>query len=166
MPEMTLVGWFHTALGALSIAAGLYSLARHRVIRASNRSGALFLLCTLVTALSALTIFQNGGFNIAHLLAVMTLLAVAVGYSAEYRRLGGRYAIYLQAMSYSATFLFHMIPAITDGLRRLPIGDPVVSEINDPLLLGFYQLFLLCYLLGVALQWRWLKRTASVQPAG
>ncbi len=162
MPEMTLVGWFHTVLGALSIGAGVYSLARYRVIRASNRSGALFLLCTLVTALSALTIFQNGGFNIAHLLAIMTLLAVAVGWAAERYRLGGRYAPYLQAMSYSATFLFHMIPAITDGLRRLPIGDPVVSEINDPLLLGFYQAFLVSYLVGVALQWRWLKRTASV----
>lgn len=166
MPEITLVGWFHTVLGVVSIAAGIYSLARYRVVRSSNRSGALFLLCTLVTAATALTIFQNDGFNIAHLLAIMTLLAVAVGWLAECRRLGGRYAPYLQAMSYSATFLFHMIPAITDGLRRLPVDSPVVSEINDPLLLGFYQAFLATYLVGVALQWRWLKHQASTQSAG
>ena len=51
-----------------------------------------------------------------------------------------------------------MIPAITDGLMRLPVGDPVVTEFEDPLLRGFYLLFLVLFLIGYAAQVMWLRK--------
>ena len=159
MAEITLVGWLHTILGILSIGSVIYTIAKHKIIKSTTKSGQIYLIATLITAISALTIFQNGGFNIAHALAVATLLAVVVGWLAEKKRIVGGLSPYLQAASYSATFLFHMIPAITDGLRRLPVNDPVVTEIDDPLLLGFYMAFALTYLVGLLLQVIWLRRS-------
>ena len=101
------------------------------------------------------------GFGIAHILALMTLAAVAMGSVAEKTQTFGGLSSYLQAVSYSATFLFHMIPAITDGLMRLPVGNPVVTSIEDPLLRGFYLAFLLTYLLGVSVQMLYLRRRTS-----
>ena len=54
-----------------------------------------------------------------------------------------------------------MIPAITDGLRRLPVGDPIVTKVEDPLLLNFYLAFLVTYLIGVTAQIIWLRKSGN-----
>ncbi len=158
MPEMSLFGWFHTLVGGLALLAGGYSLAKFKVIRSQDVSGKIYLYCTVIVALSALGIYKHGGFGIAHALAVLTILAVLTGAAAEKMRLFGRGSPYIQAASYSSTFLFHMIPAITDGLMRLPVDAPVVTNLEDPLLRGFYLGFLITYVVGLGFQWRWLRR--------
>ena len=65
------------------------------------------------------------------------------------------------AISYSGTLLFHCIPAITDGLLRLPVGDPVLKSIEDPVLKMCYLALLVAYLIGITFQLRWIKRQAS-----
>ncbi|GJM11005.1 MAG: hypothetical protein DHS20C11_32810 [Lysobacteraceae bacterium] len=158
MPEITLLGWIHTAFGAIAIICGAYALIKHKVFEPSDRSSQLYLLATLITALTALGIYQRGEFGPGHALAIMTLLAVAVGFIAAKTTLFGRLSRYLQAASFTATLLFHSIPAITDGLLRLPVGDPVLSSIDDPVLKMAYGVMLLLYLIGLALQVRWLSR--------
>ncbi len=160
MPEITALGWFHTILGILALISGLLSFAKYKLIAWSHRTGQIYLIATLVTALTALGIYNQGGFGVAHVLGIMTLGAVLVGSVAEKSRLFGGLSPFLQAVSYSATFLFHMIPAITDGLMRLPVNDPVVTSIEDPLLRGFYLAFLVAYLLGIILQCIYLRKTA------
>ena len=158
MPEITALGWFHTAIGVLSLATGVWSFVRDGFISSNVRVGQIYLVCTLITAVSALGIYNQGGFGVAHILALLTLGAVAVGGVAERTQLFGGLAKYFQAIAYSATFLFHMIPAITDGLMRLPVGDPIVTNIQDPLLRGFYLSFLVAYLVGVVIQIVVLRR--------
>ena len=51
-----------------------------------------------------------------------------------------------------------MIPAITDGLLRLPLGDPFLSNPEDPILKGFYLLFVGIFVVGSVFQIRWIKR--------
>ena len=166
MPEITALGWFHTILGILSLGTGLTCLARDKLINSVSGAGKLYLLCTLITALSALGIYNQGGFGIAHMLAILTLLALLVGYTLEKKPLIGAWSPYLQAISFSATLLFHMLPAITDGLMRLPPGDPVVQDIQDPLLQGFYLAFLITYLLGITWQVLYLRGTTAVKQLG
>ena len=161
MPEISLLGWFHTAVGIASMIVGVYTLARYKVIRLSQRSGMLYLVGTLLTALSALGIYQQGGFNLAHALAVLTLLALLVGGTAERTQLFRIFSPYVQAISYSGTLLFHTIPAITDGLRRLPVDDPIVTSLEDPLLLNSYLAALIAYLLLVGYQTLWLYRNRN-----
>ena len=52
-----------------------------------------------------------------------------------------------------------MIPAITDFLRRLPVGDPFVDSLDAPLVRSFHLAFLSAFAVGVLLQWVWLTRT-------
>jgi transposase len=70
----------------------------------------------------------------------------------------GKLSRHVQAVSYSATLLFHSIPAVTDGLLRLPPGDPVLQSIEDPLLKMCYLGLLALFLVGVSLQLRWIRR--------
>ena len=158
MPEITALGWFHTALGIIAIASGAYTLVKYCEIGSSHRSGRIYLLATLITAATALGIFQHGFFGPAHVLAVMTLGALAVGTVAERSQLFGRFSRMVQAISYSATLLFHAIPAITDGLLRLPVGDPVLTSIEDPFFKKAYGVLLLLYLIGVGFQLKWIRQ--------
>ena len=50
-----------------------------------------------------------------------------------------------------------MLPAITDGLLRLPVGDPVLTNPEAPLLKTFYLLFVGVFVLGYIFQFIWIK---------
>ena len=158
MPEMIPLGWFHTLMGAVALVSGGFTLAKYKEILLQKRSGQVYLVTTFITAGTALAIFQRGEFGPGHALAVMTLLALAVGTVAATTKIFGKMSRYLQALSYSATLLFHCIPAVTDGLLRLPVGDPVLSSIKDPVLKMCYLALLVLFLLGATLQLRWIHR--------
>ena len=161
MPAMTLLGWFHTIMGIAAILLAVAALYRHGLIRAADREGAGYLMITVIVAGSALGIYNQGGFGVAHYLAVLTLVAAFGGFVLERFNLFGRFSPYFQAIAYSATILFHMIPAITDFLRRLPVGDPFIDSFDSPVLQGFHLAFLGLYLLGVGVQILKLKRSAN-----
>ncbi len=161
MPEMTVLGWFHTILGVLAVLSGFYTLYKYKIITTEESSGRLYVLVTLLVAGSALGIYNQGGFGIAHILAVLTLIALAGGYIMEKFKLFGSFSKYFQALGYTSTLLFHMIPAISDFLRRLPVGDPFIDSFEDPLLLNFHTAFLVIYMVGLIAQMVWLKSQAG-----
>ena len=161
VPEITLLGWFHTVLGIIALSSGAYTLVKRKEISPHFRAGQIYLLATLVTALSALGIFQHGGFGAAHILAVLTLLALGVGSLAAFTQIFGKFSRYVQATGYSATLLFHSIPAITDGLMRLPVGDPVLMSIEDPILKMAYRILLLLFIVGLGFQIAWIRRNRA-----
>ena len=158
MPEMTLLGWFHTVIGVGAVLSGFYTIFKYKVISLEEFTGKLYLFLTLIVAGSALGIYNQGGFGIAHVLAVLTLIAIAGGFVMEKTKLFGSFSKYLQALAYTSTLLFHMIPAITDFLRRLPVGDPFIDSFEDPLLVNFHLAFLLIFVIGIITQFFWLKK--------
>lgn len=158
MPEIIPIGWFHTATGVIALCSGAFTLFRFKEILPRTRSGQIYLVTTLITASTALAIFQRGEFGPGHVLAVLTLVALAVGTVAATMKPFGKLSRYVQAISYSATLLFHTIPAVTDGLLRLPVGDPVVASIEDPILQMCYLGLLTAFLVGISLQLRWIRR--------
>ncbi len=158
MPEITLLGWFHTIMGIVAILSAIVALSKHKEITLKTRSSQIYLVTTLITAGTALAIFQHGFFGPAHVLAVMTLAALLVGTVAATTNLFGKLSRYLQAFSYTATLLFHGIPAVTDGLMRLPVGDPILTSIEDPILKMCYLGLLIAFLIGVSLQLRWIHK--------
>jgi len=158
MPEMTMLGWFHTIFGIGALISGFYTLFSYKIISINNFSARLYLSLTLVVAISALGIYNQGGFGIAHLLAVLTLIAIAGGFVMEKYKIFGSMSKYFQTLGYTSTLLFHMIPAVTDFLRRLPIGDPFIDSFEDPLLMNFHLSFLLVYFIGLSYQMYWLRQ--------
>ena len=161
MPEMTLLGWFHTIVGVVALISGFYTIFKYKVISLEEPSGKLYLISTLIVAGSALGIYNQGGFGIAHMLAVLTLIALLGGVIMEKGKLFGSFSKYFQALGYTSTLLFHMIPAITDFLRRLPVGNPFIDSFEDPLLVNIHLSFLLIYLIGLIAQIFWLKKQTS-----
>ncbi len=161
MPPMTVLGWFHTVIGAAAILTAIYSLYHHKILSAANTSGRAYLLMTLFVASSALMIYNQGGLGPGHALAVLALLALGIGVFVELKAPIGGFSTYLQTAAYTATLLFHMIPAITDFLRRLPVGDPFIESFDSPLLRGFYLAFLLVFIVGLSVQFLWLRKQSS-----
>ena len=158
MPEITSLGWIHTIIAIVALIAGFYTLAVYKVITSEQKTGQLYLICTLVAAVTALMIYKHGGFGPGHALAVLTLLALVGGFFVTKIPLFTKIADYIQAFCFSGTLLFHMIPAITDGLLRLPVEDPILTNPNDPMLKKFYLAFLVIFLVGYAVQFLWLKK--------
>ena len=162
MPAMTMLGWFRTVLGILAVLNGFYILFKYQFISLKHPLGKAYILITFLVAASALAIYNQGGFGVAHILAALTLLALFGGIILEKTELFGSLSKYIQALAYTSTLLFHMIPAITDFLRRLPIGDPFIASFEDPLLSNFLSAFLIIYIAFYGLQVFWLKnRTTS-----
>ena len=157
MPEITPLGWFHTGIAIVALLAGFYSLVRYKFIKPANVSAQIYLVCTFLAAATSLMIFNQGGFGPAHILGILTLLALAGGFLVWKIPFLKGWAKYFEALCFSATFLFHMIPAITDAMLRLPVGDPFATTIEDPRILGFYVLFMAMFVIGYALQVRWLR---------
>jgi hypothetical protein len=163
MPEITAFGWFHTVVAILAVLTGFYTLAKHKLVQSTHFDGKIYLLLTLVSAATALGIYKHGGFGIAHGLAVLTILAVLIGGVAEKTQLFGKLSSIIQAVFYSATMLFNMIPAITETLLRLPVGAPMVTSLKDPLLQGFHLAFVVAYVVGLVLQIKRLRKSDAAR---
>ncbi len=145
-------------MGVIALVSAGFALARFKEISPQSRSGQIYLVTTLITAGTALAIFQHGEFGPGHGLAVMTLVALAVGTVAATMKSFGNLSRHVQAVSYSSTLFFHSVPAVTDGLLRLPVGNPVLTSIEDPVLKMSYLGLLVVFLIGVSLQLRWIQR--------
>ena len=158
---LTPLGLFHTAIGLIAVGAGLIALVRDKRISPTNLVGKVYLAATVVTALTALGIFQHGGFGPAHGLAIITLAALAVAAVAANTRLFGGASRYVETVAYSATFLFHLIPGVTESTTRLPLGAPLLASPEAPALKAATGLLLLAFLVGATLQVRWLRRTQA-----
>lgn len=134
MPPLSPIGIFHTLFGVIALVSAAYSYIKYGEIQSSNRSSQIYLATTLLTAITALTIFRHGGFNAAHGLAILTVVAVVIGFLLERTNLLRSLTRYTVALSYGASVLFHLLPTATEFLTRFPIGAPRVSSLQDPLL--------------------------------
>lgn len=160
MPGLTTIGIFHTAVGLLALASGVTALVQDGQIAPKRRAGQVYLLTTLITAATGFGIFQHGGFGPPHVLSVLTLVALAIGSVAASSQAFGRASPYVQVVSYSSTFLFHLIPGVTETSTRLPPGAPLVASAESPVLQAVYALMFVLLAIGLTLQIRWLRASA------
>jgi hypothetical protein len=160
--DISFIGWIHTLIALIAILSGAYSLKKYTIIETKNLSAKIFIVTTIFAAITALLIYKRG-FGVGHLLAIITLLAVIFGYINEKGLFFGFLAPYFQIISYSALFLFHMIPGITEILRRFPPDNPIVidSNVDHPILISFYITFFISYLIITTNQIIWLKKRGS-----
>jgi uncharacterized membrane protein len=146
MPEITLLGWLHTFLGISAISIGVYEIFKNKHFSIDSNTSQVYFWLTFFTAVTALNIYNQGGFGIAHILAVLALIALFVGWMTETFDLAGKYTAHLFTFSFSSTFLFHLFPAIADSLRRLPLNNPIADSLTDPVIIQSYIILMLCFL--------------------
>jgi uncharacterized membrane protein len=163
MQAMTPFGIFHTLISLVAVIAGVVSFFREGRISWSDAPGKIYTVFTIASCVTALFIFHHGGSGPAHVVAVLTLVVLAIAGLARTTRIFGRGARYVETLSYSATFLFHMIPAVTETSTRLPPGAPLVDDPDSPTLKAVYLVLLIAFLVGVVLQSVRLRRDDSYQ---
>jgi len=142
--HLTPLGTFHTAISLIAVVAGVIAFVRDKEISPKNLVGRIYVTTTVITCLTGFGIFQHGGFGKPHVLGV----AAVAGNS----RLFGRASPYVETISYSATFLFHMIPGITETSIRLPLGAPLVANADAPALKVATGVLFAAFLIGATLQ--------------
>ena len=74
--EITLIGWFHTVIGIASILLGFYSFFSFKLLSWNKIPSRIYLVLTFITAVTALAIYNQGGFGIAHVMGVLAVLAL------------------------------------------------------------------------------------------
>jgi len=149
---LTWLGTIHTAISLVAVAAGLIALWRDHQITLGNRLGQVYVVTTALTALTGFGIFQHGGFGKPHVLGIITLVVLAVAVAAGRTVLFGRASKIVEVVGYSATFLFHWIPAITETSTRLPLGAPLLASPDAPELQKAAAVLVVLFLIGATLQ--------------
>lgn len=135
MGGLSTLGLVHTLVAAAALVFGFASLIRDKEIELSSRLGQAYLGLTLVAAVTALGIYRQGSFGPGHVLAVLTLVALATGTIAGATTIFGGRSRAVRIVSFTFTLLLgHLIPGFAETLSRLPAGAPFASSPADPVL--------------------------------
>jgi uncharacterized membrane protein len=164
MLGLTTLGIVHTAISLVAVVCGFWAVTRDKEISLQTGLGRSYVFTTLLTALTGLGIFAHGGFGPPHMLAILTLLALGIGTAAAFTGVLGRRSRYLQAICYSTTLLFHMIPGFTETLTRLPAGQPLLPSADAPEFRAIYGVLFALYALALVVQLRWLREQIAAEP--
>lgn len=153
------IGWLHT-LGSLpAIPLAAYMLAKYGRIAPQTRAGRAYFGFML---LGVLTVYPIAKQPVSAIVATVTLATLLIGYGASALSAGRRLAGYVETVALSLSVFLLMVPTVSETLRRLPAGDPLVKQMTDPLLLGVQGALFLALLVGVPLQLRALyQRNAA-----
>ncbi|MFL2707571.1 MAG: hypothetical protein ACJ0FW_01770 [Gammaproteobacteria bacterium] len=143
---ISLIGWFHTIVGIGGILTGIYLLVRYKSINIWSSLGMFYIICTLLASGSSFFIFSaTGSFNDAHVLSLLTILAIIAAFILDRFNLFGFLTTYFKELALSVTILFSMLPTTAEVLKRLPPNDPFVDSIYDPLIMNFYMSYAVIY---------------------
>lgn len=148
-------GWVHT-LGSLpAIPVAFYMFARHGRIMPRSGAGRIYFVSMLI---GAATVFLVAHQPASYVIAVATLLLLFAGYGAGRLQVLGRAARYVETICLSLTAFLLMLPTVTEILRRVPDGHPLVTDLHAPLLVGSQGALLVILVVGVTAQIVGLRR--------
>jgi uncharacterized membrane protein len=161
MLGLSSLGAVHTAIALVAVISGFAMTLRFGRIGTDLALSTTYIGCTALACLTSLGIFMHGGFNVAHSLALMTLVVLGVAIAAGRHREVSRAATYVETLGFSTTLFFHMIPALNETFTRIPVGAPLFTGPDDPALQRLFGFVFLAYLLGIALQVRQIWKTPA-----
>ncbi|HEV2596895.1 hypothetical protein [Sphingopyxis sp.] len=150
------LGWVHT-LGSLpAIPLAAYMFLRHGRIVPRSASGAAYFLFMVIGAVSVFLIARQ---PVSYAIGGITLALLLVGYGVD--RLPGspRAKRYIETISLSLTAFLLMLPTVTEILRRVPDGHPLVTRLDSPLLLGAQGALFALLVVGLTIQIVRLRRS-------
>lgn len=149
------LGWVHT-LGSLpAIPAAFYMIARYGRIVPRSPAGAIYFVSMLI---GATTVFLVAKQPISSGIGAVTIVVLLAGYGVGRMPGLGRAARYLETVLLSLTVFLLMVPTVSETLRRVPDGHPIVTDPKSPLLLGVMAGILVALVVGVSAQIIHLRR--------
>jgi len=151
------LGWLHT-LGSLpAIPAALYMLVRHGRIVPRSGPGLVYFLSMLI---GALTVFIVARQPVSPIIGAVTLVFLLTGYGVGRLPRAGAKARYVETICLSLSVFLLLLPTVTEVLRRVPDGHPLVTDPASPLLRGAHLSLLAALVIGLTAQILSLRRQA------
>jgi uncharacterized membrane protein len=145
----------HT-LGSLpAIPLAVYMIARHGRIVPRSTPGAVYFVSMLI---GAATVFLVAHQPVSYGIATLTIVLLLAGYGVGRLPRSGRAARYVETICLSLTAFLLMLPTVTETLRRVPDGHPLVTDLNAPLLLGSQASLLVVLIIGLTAQIVYLRK--------
>lgn len=143
------LGWIHT-LGSLpAIPVAFYMLARHGRIVPRSTPGAIYFVSMLI---GAATVFLVAHQPVSYAIGALTILLLLAGYAIDPILGSARVARYIETICLSLSAFFLMVPTVSEILRRVPDGHPLVTDLKSPLLLGAQGGLLAILVVGLTAQ--------------
>jgi hypothetical protein len=153
------LGWVHT-LGSLpAIPAAIYMFTRYGRIVPRSRAGMIYFISMLV---GAVTVFLIAHQPVTYGVGATTLLLLLVGYGIGLIRGLKRAGRYIETICLSLTAFLLMVPTVSETLRRVPDGHPLVTDLNSPLLIVAQASLLITLVVGVTAQIVYLRKQKSI----
>jgi len=155
-------GWIHT-LGSLpAIPLAIYMFARHGRIVPRSGPGAIYFVSMFI---GAATVFLVAHQPVSNVIGVVTLILLLAGYGVGLTSRLGRAGVYIETICLTLSAFLLMVPTVTETLRRVPDGHPLVTDLNSPLLIGAQASLLVALIVGVTAQVIYLRRQNATRPA-
>lgn len=160
MSGISPIGWLHT-LGSLpAIPAAIYMFARSGRIVPRSRPGLVYLVCMLIGAGTVFFVTRQAA---GYAVGALTLVFLLVGYGVGSLPGRNRASSYIETVSLTLSVFLLMVPTATETLRRLPPGDPIVADLQSPLLRGVHLALLAALVAGLTFQVMRLRRQGRAQ---
>jgi hypothetical protein len=157
------LGWIHT-LGSLpAIPVGAYMFARSGRIVPRSMAGAIYFFSMVIGAVTVVLIAHQPA---SYVIAGVTLLLLLVGYGVERLTGPGSAKRYVETLALTLTAFLLMLPTVTETLRRVPDGHPLVTDLKSPLLLGAQGILFVFLIVGLTLQIIHLRRQSRLRRRG
>jgi len=154
-------GWIHT-LGSLpAIPLAIYMFARYGRIVPRSRPGAIYFVSMLI---GAATVFLVAHQPVSNAIGLVTLILLLAGYGVGLAQHLGRAGVYIETISLTLTTFLLMVPAVSETLRRVPDGHPLVTDLNSPMLIGAQASLLVALIVGITAQVIYLRRQRVTRP--
>lgn len=153
------LGWIHT-LGSLpAIPVAVFMFARYGRIVPRSLPGLIYFIAMLI---GAVTVFLVAHEPAGYVIGALTLVLLLAGYGVGHLRGLGRAARYIETVCLSLTAFLLMLPTVTEVLRRVPDGHPLVTDLKSPLLLGSQGSLLIILIVGLTAQIVHLRRQGRI----
>jgi hypothetical protein len=153
------LGWIHT-LGSLpAIPAAAYMFARHGRIVPRSTAGAIYFFSMLIGALTVILIAHE---TVSYIIAAATVVMLLVGYGVGRLAEKAGAKNYVETISLTLSAFLLMLPTITETLRRVPDGHPLVTDLKSPILLGAQGTLFVFLIIGLTAQIIYLRRKGGV----
>ena len=134
--HLSTVGYVHTFFGLVGVVLAFYMLIRHRKIDPKSSAGMAYFVAVTVSCILVFALPRNPpDLNAVpgYVLTLLTLTCLFLGFFIRFIRI--RASRFLEVLGLSGSLFFSMVPAINETLTRLPVGAPLASSPQDPLVL-------------------------------
>jgi len=133
---LSTVGYVHTLFGLVGVVLAFYMLIRNRKIDPKSSAGMAYFVAVTVSCILVFALPRNApSFNPVpgYILTLLTLASLFLGFFIRFSKI--RASRYIEVLGLSGSLFFSMVPAINETLTRLPVGGPLASSPQDPLVL-------------------------------